>query len=200
MRPVQQALYLSACTLLSFVAHPRYGYSLQPTGDDHLHHKFRAINGVVLRIDAATPKHAVVIQSETGRTLDSPGTLKLNKVDHLDYSVQKNSLPIPKTIHVTWREGKYAYTGQGNWAGGTIAGNYIVPVAERIPDDLLDYIRKNGGALRLKIRLKDDGVLIGWDVEEWFTTQYGRGSRYVRPGGDFREAQIDNGIVLDPGW
>lgn len=33
--------------------------------------------------------------------------------------------------------------------------------AERIPDDVPDYIRKNSGTLRLKIRLKDDGVLIG---------------------------------------
>jgi hypothetical protein len=73
-------------------------------------------------------------------------------------------------------------------------------VAERIPDSLLDYIRNNGGALRLKIRLKDDGVLIGWDVEEKFTTPYGSGIRYVLTGGDFREAQIFNGKVTDPGW
>lgn len=67
-----------------------------------------------------------------------------------------------------------------------------MPVAERISDSVLDYIRKNGGALRLKIRLKDDGILIGWDVEEWFKTPYGRELRGVHPGGDFKEAQPAN--------
>jgi hypothetical protein len=92
------------------------------------------------------------------------------------------------------------------WKGGTIIGDYTVPVAARIPDEILNYIRASGGALRIKIRLKDNGVLIGWDVEErvpkpnW---KPGDGAEnYIRhslPGGDFRE-DIYNGKVIDPGW
>lgn len=70
-------------------------------------------------------------------------------------------------------------------------------MAERIPDSILDYIRKNGGALRLKIRLKDDGILIGWDVEKSIPRSncvktYGETCsqlEYFLPGGDFKEAQ-----------
>ncbi|RZI43924.1 hypothetical protein EGT07_00370 [Herbaspirillum sp. HC18] len=166
--------------------------------DIRLREKFRGIYGGVLRLDASSPKHGVMITSETGRYISSPATLGPNHVGNQTYT--DSSLPLPKAIHVTWREGDYKYQGQGVWTGGTIIGDYTVPVAERIPDEVLDYIRRNGGALRLKIRLKDDGVLIGWDVEEWYTTQYGRGLRWVRPGGDFREAQIRDGNVIDPGW
>jgi hypothetical protein len=80
-----------------------------------------------------------------------------------------------------------------------------VPVAQRIPDDILDYIRKNGGALRIKIRLKDDGILIGWDVEKRLPiprckvgigeTCYGL--HYLLAGGDFCEPRIHDG---NPGW
>jgi hypothetical protein len=161
-----------------------------------LRHKYRGINGLVLRIDAASRKEGVTITTETGGYIDSPGLLGPGGSANI-----VSSRPIPKAVRATWRVGKFEQKpGGGGWNGGTIIGDYTVPVAERIPDDILDYIRKNGGALRLKIRLKDDGVLIGWDVEERYTTQYGRGVRWVLPGGDFREAQIFNGKVIDPGW
>ena len=108
--------------------------------------------------------------------------------------------PIPVTIRATWREGDFKPLGQGRWEGGTIAGDYTVPVAGRIPDELLDYIRKNGGALRLKIRLYDKGVFIGWDVEERYTTQYGSGLRNVMAGGNFKEVDIYGGKVRGQGW
>lgn len=173
--------------------------------DDPLRNKFRGIRGVVLRLDAATPKKFITITSETGRRISGPGSLALNKVGNQTYT--DNSLPIPKIVHVTWRKGAARYD-EGIWTGGTVIGDYTVPVAERIPDDILDYIRKNGGALRLKIRLKDDGVLVGWDVEKRLpkpgcTVGVGEtcyGLHYLLPGGDFREAQIRDGKVIDPGW
>jgi hypothetical protein len=129
--------------------------------------------------------------------------LNLTNVSHQTYS--GDSMPIPKTIRATWREGEYRFQGnaQGMWKGGTIIGDYTVPVAERIPDEILNYIRTHGGALRLKIRLKDEGILIGWDVEERVPLKAPATGNYIRyslPGGDFREAQIYNGKVVDPGW
>jgi hypothetical protein len=152
--------------------------------DVHLRKKFHGINGVVLKLDATSPKHGVTITSDTDRSISAPSTLGPKNVGNQTYT--DNSMPIPKTVRATWREGAYKYQlNPRGWMGGTVIGDYTVPVAERIPDSILDYIRKNGGALRLKIRLKDDGILIGWDVEEWYTTQYGRGLRWVLPGGDF---------------
>lgn len=190
--------------------------------DVRLRKKFRGIYGVVLRIDAATPKKYITITSEAGREIDSPGSLALNKVGNLTYT--DNSMPIPKVIRVIWREGavRFLEKGQGTWSGDTIIGDYTVPVAGRIPDEVLGYIRSDkrepywvgksvhdgsdvfatpiGRALRLKIRLSDDGVLIGWDVEERIRTKFGTGLKYKLAGGDFREAQILDGKVIDPGW
>jgi hypothetical protein len=80
-----------------------------------------------------------------------------------------------------------------------------VPVAERIPDDFLDFIRANGGALRLKIRLVDDGILIGWDIEQRIPIRSsdpkaGNYLNYALPGGDFREAGIINGKIVRHAW
>jgi hypothetical protein len=57
---------------------------------------------------------------------------------------------------------------QGPWGSGygdEVVGDYTFPVASRIPDAVPEEIRKNGGGLRLKFRLKPDGVLFGWDIE-----------------------------------
>ncbi len=163
----------------------------------HLQKKFRGIYGLVLRLDATLPKKlGVTITDEKGRIVSASATLSPENVRNKTYT--DNS--IPKTIRATWREGKFESVYGGGWKDGTIIGDYTVPMAERIPDSILDYIRKNGGALRLKIRLKDDGILIGWDVEERFTTQYGSGLRWVQPGGDFQEAKIFDGKVVQKGW
>lgn len=171
--------------------------------EDPLHKKFRGIYGVVLRIDATLPKKGVMITSETGRIIDSSSLLSLNSVSNLTYT--DNSMPIPMAVHATWRTGEIRYVGQGVWEGGTIVGDYSVPVAERIPDAILHDIRKNGGALRIKIRLADDGILIGWDVERRMpipNCKIGVGEtchavRYFLPGGDFCERDLSEGW---PGW
>jgi len=130
---------------------------------------------------------------------------------------------VPQAIRATWREGEFEQSNVGRtWVGGTIVGDYTVPVADRIPDDVLDYIRSEkqepywigksavdgsdvyatpiGRALRLKIRLTDGGVLIGWDVEERIRTKYTTAITHKMPGGDFKEARIFNGQVVEPGW
>jgi len=174
--------------------------------DVRLRKKFRGIYGVVLRIDAASPKKFNMITSETGNSISGASLLSLDNVKNQTYT--DNSMPIPKSVRATWREGAVQYQGQGVWTGGTVVGDYTVPVAERIPDDVLDYIRKNGGALRLKIRLKDDGILIGWDVEKSLPIPGCKPGEdltctaihYLLPGGDFRERRPSYGGVPDPGW
>jgi hypothetical protein len=171
--------------------------------DVRLRQKFRGIYGGVLRVDAATLKEYVTITTEAGWQISGAGSLSLVNVTESTYT--GNSMPIPKAVRAIWRQGNVSLTTKG-WKGGTIVGDYTVPVAQRIPDDILDYIRKNGGALRLKIRLKDDGILIGWDVEKivpykgWKPGDGPTGIHYLMPGGDFREAQVYNGKVTDPGW
>lgn len=128
-----------------------------------LQKKFRGIYGVVLRLDATSPKHGITITDGSGRYISAPGGLGPKGIGNQTYT--DNSMPIPRAIRAVWREGAGWNSVKKVWDEGFVVGDYTVPVAERIPDSVLDYIRKNGGALRLKIRLADDGILIGWDVE-----------------------------------
>jgi hypothetical protein len=182
--------------------------------DKILRHKYRGIYGGVLYFDASGyRKQYVTMHTQSGQIWHA-------SIAGVSWGAQQmtftNAMYIPKTIRVVWRTGSVRVRedekGRSNYhtmgfEGGTILGDYTVPVIERIPDEVLDYIRKNGGALRLKIRLKDDGVSIGWDVEERVpipNLKPGERAqnfiRYALPGGDFREAQIFNGKVIDPGW
>lgn len=162
--------------------------------EQRIKQKFRGINGVATRIDAANIKKGVSITTERGVQIDGSATLSPKNVKHSSYAYE--SMPIPLTIRATWRVGEFEYTKRG-WIGGTIVGDYTVRVADRIPDALLDEIKKNGGGLRLKIRLVDEGILIGWDIERM---QPGYATRYEFPGGDFSEAKIYNGKIVNKGW
>ena len=179
--------------------------AVQPKGHSDLAYKIRGIRGVVVRIDAIGEKRHVTIVSDTKRQIAAPSLLGPKNNGILSYS--GGALPVPRTVHITWREGDAKYDsplspggmrrlGPNRWLGGTIVGDYTIEVASRIPDEVLDSIRKEGGVLRLKFRLKDDGVLLGWDIE-----RPGRGiPRYSMAGGDFREAYIFNGKAVDAGW
>ena len=85
-----------------------------------------------------------------------------------------------------------------------------IPVADRIPDELLDELRRGGGGLRIKIRLHREGVLLGWDIERRPGYDPRKKDEFGNPihvravhsfaGGDFREAHIFNGQVMRKGW
>lgn len=95
------------------------------------------------------------------------------------------------------------YGPWGSQYGGAIAGDYTVEVGSRIPQELIDDLRRDPrGALRLKFRLQPDGVLFGWDIERrpGMHTAAARQARaqgkdlYYPPahshsGGDFKEAR-----------
>ncbi len=108
---------------------------------------------------------------------------------------------------------KYHWDNNGNNTGvtGQLYGQWRVPVAERIPDDLLDDLRANPkGGMRIKFRFHPDGVLLGWDIErrpgfdpnkrDEFGNQLFVRAVHSFAGGDFREAQIINGQVVRKGW
>ncbi len=73
---------------------------------------------------------------------------------------------LPSTVRVTWR----ADTVPGQrFTTGRVIGDYLIEVDKRVPDEVIRYANAGPGrALRLVFRIKDDGVLFGWDVEEKF--------------------------------
>ena len=180
--------------------------------DAALRWKFRGIGGVVLWISAAPAKNNLTITDENERTIMAPAGLGPGGGQ---LSFVGPTLPIPKTIRVVWREGaKAAWGKDGNidWEGGSVVGDYTIPVAERIPDDFLDAARKHRDAVRIKIRVMDFGVLLGWDLERHnpipgVDYEHCKDPRdcvrwleWVMPGGDFKEALIYNGKVAERGW
>lgn len=96
---------------------------------------------------------------------------------------------VPDQVRVVWRDSSKLVRRADNPSLSTYAGNILgdhtFPIASRIPDDVVKEIRKNGGGLRLKFRLKPDGVLFGWDIERFA----GGLPRHSMPGGDFLETE-----------
>ena len=91
---------------------------------------------------------------------------------------------VPERVRVTWRKKDESFWKDGRIRyGGEFAGDYTIPIASRIPDEVVKEIRKNGGGLRLKFRIKPGGVLFGWDIERFS----GGLPRHSMPGGDFLE-------------
>lgn len=117
-------------------------------------------------------------------------------------NTDKMSFPlprIPQEVRVIWRGQDRGWDKVNRvWNDGSIAGDYTIPVASRIPTSVFEEIERNGGALRIKFRLKPDGVMLGWDI-----MREGKGKYtfdYEMAGGDFREARIYNGKVDRKGW
>jgi len=94
---------------------------------------------------------------------------------------------VPLTVRVVWHDSSKIVGRKENpnldTYDGNIIGDYTLPIASRIPDEVLQEIRSHGGALRLKFRLKTDGVLFGWDIER----HIGGAFAPLMPGGDFLE-------------
>jgi hypothetical protein len=96
------------------------------------------------------------------------------------------------------------------WLGNALV-DVTVPVASRIPEDLLADLRRDPkGTLRLKLRLHPETLLVGWDIQrrpgfdpnkrdQWGEIAY-VGPVHSFAGGDFREAEIFNGQVVRKGW
>ncbi|WP_265644752.1 hypothetical protein [Verminephrobacter aporrectodeae] len=201
------AFFVGGCyILLNSEARPWNVSNLTPE-EKMLTHKYRGIRGGALYISAVgEDKNNVTMLDQNDRVWRAALSLGEGGGRHSTYP---DAMSIPRTLHVTWRtddaEPRKNRNGlretTAGYEGGSILGDYTVQVASRTPDEVLDFIRKNGSSLlRLKIRLADHAVLVGWDVEEWYNAIGGRTYRYVMPGGDFREPQRENGEVIERGW
>lgn len=141
--------------------------------------------GAVLVVDA-TPgaeMEGVVFQDDRGYLIFSSAT-----VSKRNRSIMAlGGTYIPRTVRATWGKSRQYDFGSNSWYGGEITGDYIVPVAQRIPDEILNDIRARRGNLRLKFRLTPNGVLFGWDIER--AAPLGDVSIFEEPGGDFLETR-----------
>lgn len=193
-------LSLSACSALEDAQRMKAGLSSLSPDRRGLRQKFRNLSGGQLVVDAFGEKKAVTILDEQGRVFYTSATLSSRNRSRHSYGAE---FGVPVTLRAMWRREGEQVGGvvqnsirgterYGIYEGGTVVGDYTVPVAARIPDDLLDAMRKGVGGFRLKLRLHDDGLLVGWDLSRGFNLQY-------FAGGDFREADIENGKVIRKG-
>lgn len=161
--------------------------------DKALRRKFRGLRGGELIVDAFGEKHGVNIFDETGTVFYQSATLSAKNRSRHSYSA---NFGVPKTLRAEWRDGASEFRPHqltGAYDGGIVIAHYTVPVASRIPQEVLNAVRNKEGGFRLKIRLHDDGLLIGWDLATRFR-------QYALAGGDFREAEIENGKAVRKGW
>lgn len=96
---------------------------------------------------------------------------------------------IPQQVRVIWRgpDSKAIVENGAVRYEGTIAGDYTILVASRIPPSVFEEIERNGGALRIKFRLKPDGVMLGWDIQRKGTGRYT--FDYYMADGDFLDSR-----------
>lgn len=141
--------------------------------------------GLVLVVDAVpgAEMEGVVIYDDLGYKIYSSAVVS-RKVRGI---IALNRSYMPLTVRAVWGKDRHYDLSHASWYGGTILGDYTIPVAERIPDEVLNDIRAHGGGLRLKFRLKADGVLFGWDIER--PAPLGDVSIFEMPGGDFLETR-----------
>jgi hypothetical protein len=163
-------------------------------------HKFRGLGGGELFVDAFGEKHGVVIFNEKGQEFFARGVSSPRNNNRHGYGAE---FGVPITLRATWREGGVPGSATETPWNSKLIGDVTVPVAERIPDAILDRVRKYGGTFVLKLRLTDETLLIGWEVKN------GRGYPYKKDrvgnayeteedrmrGGDFCELQMRDILV-----
>ncbi|MDP2110757.1 MAG: hypothetical protein Q8N48_00660 [Thiobacillus sp.] len=185
------------------------------TGDpaeDALRHRFRNIS-IELVVDAVegAEMERVNITNDLGVSIFGRGVATVALGKRAISAV--GSARVPRWVRVTWRKGsgwddisvgdpkRNLYRSEKippgvKWVEGVIAGDYTIPVAERIPDAVLESLRKDPrGGLRIKFRLHPDGVYFGWDIGRRPGKDPKRKDIYFPPGyemtgGDFKEARV----------
>jgi hypothetical protein len=192
------APWLSACQATQ---------SDQDMSDGDLMRKFRGIGGTTVLFDSVSEHHYVRFVTDTGRVIASPSGLSRGGRQNLNFS--GDSLPVPKTVRVTWKEGDVKNDFPRGWLGGTVVGDFTVEVARRIPAEAIEDLRRDPkGQLRIKFRLTEDGVLFGWDIERRPGYDPKGGATSVPPvfsftGGDFKEARglyVSTTRTFEKGW
>ena len=194
-------------------AHPQSPATSATEEEARLRRRFRGILGGQLRIDATFNLSAVDLYSESGHWF-AGGVFGPKKGRYSSYGgqVAGDRLVVPRTLrYVRFPEGS-KFNGSTRFPAydGEPLVDVTVPVASRISGEALDTARRFGGLLRLKLRIHPDTLLVGWDVEHFPDAQPGRRNQfgvlitgapvYHAVGGDFREAEIINGVAVRKGW
>ncbi len=146
-------------------------------------------------IPAMAKKVGVEGITDAGNVIIASASLERNAKSVSSYG-GGSKMTFPRWVRVTWREG--VARGQ-YWTTGTVVGDHTVKVLERIPADVFSYVNaKAGRAIVLHFRIKDDCVLLAWDVRD--STANGIEWVYLMHGGDFLDPKRFNGKIIDPGW
>jgi hypothetical protein len=128
---------------------------------------------------------------------------------------------IPERVRVVW----YSEYGWDkvyvDTQVGTIKGEETIEVGSRIPQELIDELKRDPkGGINIKFRSSDQGMMFGWDLERrpgYELKERGRDGSllYIPPfrqmsGGDFKEARknyytpegkfLKGGAVWEKGW
>lgn len=142
--------------------------------------QLRRPGGIVVTYElakGASNKEGVQAVSDSGYRLFGPALLNPKNGGIFGLG----NAPFPRRVDVTWREGTDQAAGL-YWTTGKIAGNYRIEVLSRIPTEVFEYVASGRGTIRLQFRIRDDGVLLAWDVQE---SAPGAGWVYSLHGGDF---------------
>lgn len=127
-------------------------------------YKFRGVEGGQWVLSSVHELRWIEIRNQDDRVIDAPAGVSPGSRSRFSLS------SIPIRLKVIWREqdpNNPIYSGKRGeeWSGGKIIASFEIPVADRIPDALLDDLRRDPrGGLRIKIRLHREGVLLGWDI------------------------------------
>ena len=173
--------------------------------DAALRHKFRGVHGGEKRIDAFTSVSGIALYLESGLLFDAGVFNRGAKISGYGGHSAGDQLVVPKTLRLV------RYSANSRRLGGITYPAYdgipildvTVPVAERIPDEVLDRIRKYKGSLRLKLRIHPKTLMVGWEVRNGRSYPFKRdkwGNAYTTDeddmvGGDFCERRVQNRII-----
>lgn len=133
----------------------------------------------------ASEKDSLKGITDAGNQIISTAGLSANGGGTNGYGGGSN-MSFPRWVRVTWREPFKAEDlklGEDPWTKGAIIGDYTVEILSRIPEEAFVLSQQAPRrALKLHFRIKDDGVLFAWSVEEW---RPGKGYFNLMQGGDF---------------
>lgn len=187
-----------------------------PSSEDAaLKYRFRGIGGGEKRIDAIGDLRPIALffpNGELFQKLSGPG--RHASISSYGGGGTGDNLVVPKSLRmIRYEDGSIPFGNAKPFAAydGAVVTDVTVPVASRIPDELLNDLRRDPkGVLRLKLRIHPDTLLVGWDIERRPGFDPKKRDRfgeavYVGPvhsfaGGDFREAEILNSQVIRKGW
>ena len=114
-------------------------------------------------------KNGVQATTDTGRYLFAPSRMSGNGQQNGSFVGES----APRTVRISWRKPVPGFITATTGVRvetmnfGEVLGDYTIEVASRIPAEVMKYASEGKGrAIRLVFRVKDDGVLLAWSVQE----------------------------------